>query len=494
MKMKRNLAAVAIAAALGGSVLTYNVTRDDHNNPAPQYVFAQERGTPPLTFAPMIRKVTPAVVNVTSEVRPQPRSSQRGRRGTPQLPPGFEEFFRGFGGIPDEMPERRRGGGLGSGVIVSADGYILTNNHVVEGADKVTVSLPDRREFSAKVIGTDPPTDVAVLKVDAKNLPVLPISDSGKVQVGDIALAVGNPFGIGQTVTMGIIGATGRAALGTGGYEDFIQTDAAINPGNSGGALVNATGELIGINTAIISRSGGNQGVGFAIPVNMARDVMDQLVKGGKVTRGYIGVMPQDVTPELARAFKLTTATGAAVTSVEPAGPAGKAGLQVGDVITAVDGTPVADANALRLRISRTSPGTKVQLTVKRGEATQQIPVTLGTLPTDAEDRPGTPEPGPGTSSTMQGVSVEELTPQVARQLRLPENVTGVIVSSVDPASAAAEAGLREGDVIQQVNRKNVANVREFETALRTQSNGSVLLLVNRRGVSQFVVVEPMGR
>jgi serine protease Do len=490
--MKRNFAAVAIAAALGGSVLTYNVTRDNNNNAAPQYVFAQERGTPPLTFAPMIRKVTPAVVNVTSESRPQP--SSRGRRGTQGLPPGFEEFFRGFGGGIPDMPERRRGGGLGSGVIVSADGYILTNNHVVEDADKVTVSLPDRREFTAKVIGTDPPTDVAVLKIDAKNLPVLPISDSGKVQVGDIALAVGNPFGIGQTVTMGIIGATGRAALGTGGYEDFIQTDAAINPGNSGGALVNATGELIGINTAIISRSGGNQGVGFAIPVNMARDVMDQLVKGGKVTRGYIGVVPQDVTPELARAFKLGSATGAAVTSVEPTGPASKAGLQVGDVITAVDGTAVADANALRLRISRTAPGTKVQLTIKRGDATQQIPVTLGTLPTDGQERPGEAEPGQSSSSTMQGVSVEDLTPEVARQLRLPDDVTGVIVSNVDPASAAAEAGLRQGDVIQQVNRKNVVNVREFEAALRTQTNGSVLLLVNSRGVTRFIVVEPTSR
>jgi serine protease Do len=332
------------------------------------------------------------------------------------------------------------------------------------------------------------------LKIDATNLPVLPISDSGKVQVGDIALAVGNPFGVGQTVTMGIIGATGRAALGTGGYEDFIQTDAAINPGNSGGALVNASGQLIGINTAIISRSGGNQGIGFAIPVNMAREVMDQLVKGGKVTRGYIGVFPQDVTPELARAFKLGSATGAAVTSVEPGGPAGKAGLQVGDVITAVDGTAVADANALRLRISRTAPGTKVQLTIKRGEATQQLPVTLGTLPSTDDDTPGTPEPGQSSSSTMQGVSVEALTPQLSQQLRLPDNVTGVVVTSVDPASAAAEAGLRQGDVIQQVNRKDVANVREFDAALRAQSSGSVLLLVHSRGGSRFIVVEPVSR
>ena len=496
--MKRNLAVVAMAAALGGSAITYHVTSDQHATP--QYVFAQERGAPPLTFAPVIRKVTPAVVNVTSEVRPQRTSSNRnrGRGGPGQLPPGLEDFFRGFGGgIPDfDMPERRRGGGLGSGVIVSADGYVLTNNHVVEGADKVTVSLSDRREFTAKVVGTDPLTDVAVLKLNATNLPVLPISDSGRVQIGDIALAVGNPFGIGQTVTMGIIGATGRATnMHPGNYEDFIQTDAAINPGNSGGALVNANGQLIGINTAIISSGGGNQGIGFAIPINMAREVMDQLVKSGKVVRGYMGAGIQEITPDLQRSFKLTSPNGAVITSVAPGSGAAKGGLQVGDVVTHVNGEAVSDPNALRLRISRTPPGSTVNLRVQRPEGTKQVSVTLGTLPGDQEDTPRGPgEPEGGERSGLEGVSVEGLTPETARQLQLPAGTTGVVISDVRPDSPAAEAGLRRGDVIQQVNRRDVASVREFENALRGAGRGSVVLLVSSRGGSRFVVVEPSTR
>jgi Do/DeqQ family serine protease len=494
--MKRNIAVIALAAALGGSAVTYHVTREPE---APNYVFAQS-GINSLTFAPMLRKATPAVVNVTSEVRPQRTSSQnrnrRPGRGGQQLPPGFEDFFRGFGfGGPDfEMPERRRGGGVGSGVIVTPDGYILTNNHVGEGADRVTVSLSDRRELIAKVVGTDPLTDIAVLKVDVGGLPSLPISDSAKVQVGDLALAIGNPFGIGQTVTMGIIGATGRAGLHPGNYEDFIQTDAAINPGNSGGALVTSTGHLIGINTAIISSGGGNQGIGFAIPINMAREVMDQLVKTGKVVRGYMGAGIQEVTPELARAFNLKSPSGAAITRVEPGSPAEKAGLQSGDVVTAVNGEAVADHNALRLRISRTAPGTTVRLTVNREGKEMQLPVTLGTLPTDDEGRPATGDFGPGARSPLEGVSVDDITPELSRQLRLPPNVTGVIVTEVDPTSPAAEAGLRRGDVIVQVNRQRVTSVREFEAEVRRAGRGTVLLLVNTNGVNRFVPIEPETR
>lgn len=499
--MKRNLTVVAIAAALGGSAITYHVTSEHHATP--QYVFAQERGAPPLTFAPVIKKITPAVVNVTSEVRPQRTSTRnrgRGQGGPSQLPPGLEDFFRGFGGgggVPEfDMPERRRGGGLGSGVIVSPDGYVLTNNHVVEGADKVTVSLSDRREFTAKVVGTDPLTDVAVLKLSASNLPVLPISDSARVQIGDIALAVGNPFGIGQTVTMGIIGATGRATnMHPGNYEDFIQTDAAINPGNSGGALVNANGQLIGINTAIISSGGGNQGIGFAIPINMAREVMDQLVKSGKVVRGFMGAGIQPITPELQQQFKLSSLNGALITSVTPGSGAAKGGLQVGDVVTQVNGDAVTDPNALRLRISRTAPGSTVHLTVQRPEGAKQVDITLGTLPSGQEDTPQGPgEPGGGERSGLQGVSVEALTPETARQLQLQEGVTGVVVTDVSPDSAAAEAGLQRGDVIQQVNRRNIASVREFDNALRGAGKGSVLLLVSSRGGSRFIVVEPNTR
>jgi serine protease Do len=487
-----------MVAALGGSAITYRVTQDV--NASPQYVFAQERGVPGMTFAPMLRKIVPAVVNVTSEVRPQ-RSNLRSRRGgggQGQLPPGLEDFFRGFGGgIPEfDMPERPRGGGMGSGVIVTADGYILTNNHVVEGADRVTVALQDRREFTAKVVGTDPLTDVAVLKVEAKNLPVLAISDSTKVQVGDLALAIGNPFGLRQTVTMGIVGATGRTTgMHPGNYEDFIQTDAAINPGNSGGALVNTSGQLIGINTAIISSGGGNQGIGFAIPVNMAREVMDQLVKGGKVVRGYMGAGIQTITPELQRAMNLSSPSGVAITRLQPGEAAEKAGIKVGDVVTAINGEAVSDDNTLRLRISRTSPGSTVKLTVQRADGTKaEIPVTLGTLPTEDDvDQQGNRELGPGSRSLLEGVSVDELNPQIARQLQLPDNTRGVLVTEVRPDSAAAEAGLRRGDVIQQVNRRDVATVREFENAVRSNTK-SVLLLVNSRGATRFIVIEPSGR
>jgi serine protease Do len=381
--------------------------------------------------------------------------------------------------------------GTGSGVIVTNDGYIMTNNHVVEGATEVKVTLNDRREFDAKVIGNDPRTDVAVLKIESKNLPVLAISDSTRVQVGDVALAIGNPFGIGQTVTMGIVSATGRAGLNPENYEDFIQTDAAINPGNSGGALVNTSGQLIGINTAIISRTGGNQGIGFAIPINMAREVMDQLVKTGKVVRGYMGAGVQDITPELSRAFKLKSTAGSAITAVEPGSPAERAGLRAGDVVTAINGESVADSNALRLRISRTAPGTTVKLTVQRPEGPTDLNVTLARLP----DRGGPTEgdlgeegPGGGAPSALEGVSVSELTPQIAAELQLGSNVNGVVVTRVAPGSGAAEAGLRRGDVITQVNRKPVTNAREFEQAV---GRGTVLLLVNRGGGSIFIAVEP---
>jgi serine protease Do len=492
--MNRNFALVAVAAAsLSGAVSWHYAT--EHAT-APVEVHAQG-GAPSLTFAPMVRKVTPAVVNISSTrvVRTSSNNRQRpnGRRQQPQTPEDFfgELFGRGGGGFPGMPEQPRRQGGVGSGVIVTADGYILTNNHVVEDADQVTVSLSDRREFTAKVIGTDPNTDVAVLKIDGRNLPTVPLRDAATPAVGDLAFAVGNPFGIGQTVTMGIVSATSR---GMGGaieqYEDFIQTDAAINPGNSGGALVNASGELIGINTAILAGGGGgNQGIGFAIPVTMAREVMDQLIKTGKVVRGYMGAQVQDVTPALARAFKLPTAAGAALPSIEPNSPAAKAGLQPGDVVTAVNGEAVADARALRLRISRTTPGTVVRLTVNRADGQKEIPVTLGTLPTQDRDNDGQPDLQGGARTPLQGVSVDELDAQTAQQLRLPETVKGVVVTEVEPSSAAYEAGLRRGDVIQSVNRQPVTSVRQFETAVARGQ--TVLLLVNRGGGSLFIAIEP---
>jgi serine protease Do len=484
--MRKKIGLTAVVAALAGSVFTWQMA---DRSPAPQYVLAQDQQYVSLTFAPLVRKTMPAVVTVETTIRP---AQTRTRRAPQGLPPGFEDFF-GFGPFGGGPQEPRRGGGTGSGVIVTRDGYIITNNHVIEGATEVKITLADRREMTAKIIGTDPRTDVAVLKVDGSNLSVLPISDSTKVQVGDVALAIGNPFGIGQTVTMGIISATGRAGLNPENYEDFIQTDAAINPGNSGGALVNTSGQLIGINTAIISRSGGNQGVGFAIPINMAREVMDQLVKTGKVTRGYMGAGVQDITPELAKAFKLSSASGAAITRVEPGSPAERAGLQAGDVVTAVNGEPVADSTALRLRISRTAPGSNVRLTVQREGGPRELTVTLGKLPERGGPASGGDEDGPlgeGTGSALRGLSVDELTADIAAELQLPRGTRGVVVTRVEPNSAASEAGLRRGDVITQVNRRDVTSVRDFETAVG-RGAGTVLLLVNRGGVSIFVPVEP---
>ena len=380
------------------------------------------------------------------------------------------------------FPSEQRSEGLGSGVIMSPEGYILTNNHVVDGATSVEVVLPDRREFKARVIGKDDKTDIAVVKIDAGNLPAITIGDSDKVQVGDYALAVGNPFGVGQTVTMGIVSATHRG-LGNEieAYEDFIQTDAAINPGNSGGALVNDRGELIGINTAIIAHgSEGNQGIGFAVPVNLARNIMDQILKNGKVTRARLGILPQDVTPTIARQFGVKDSEGALVGEVEPNSPAAKAGLKTGDIILDVSGHSVNDANQLRNMISSMQPGTNVNLKIWRDGAQRTLPVTLGELnPEEATNRGSSSNNS--SNNALDGVSVENLTPQLARELKVPATTSGVVVNEVSPASAAASAGLQQGDVIQEVNRRPVKNVAEYEAAVRNSKEGT-LLLVNRGG------------
>jgi serine protease Do len=357
---------------------------------------------------------------------------------------------------------------------------------VIDGATDVKVHLSDKRELTAKIVGSDKKTDIAVLKVDATDLPVLPLGNSKNVEVGDIVLAIGNPFGIGKTVTMGIVGATGRRGLSIEDYEDFIQTDAAINPGNSGGALINTRGELIGINTAILSRSGGNQGVGFAVPVNLAHHVMKQIMENGKVVRGYLGVLIQPVNPAIAKAFGVSKNNGALVGDVTAGSPASKAGVKQGDVITSVDGTPVDDPSQLRLQIASMAPGTEVNLKVLRDGKEQTIPVTLGELPS----QPGENAKSEKTSSPMSGLSVDDLSPAVAQQLDLPAGTKGVVIVNVQPGSAAADAGLRRGDVISEVARKPVTTVEEFNQAVRAAGTGDVLLLVNRGGSSMYVVVE----
>jgi serine protease Do len=436
-----------------------------------------------MSFAPIVKNAQPAVVSIAS-TKVVKISGDEG------LSPLFDDpmFRQFFGDGPQNRfgkQREQREQGLGSGVIVAPDGYILTNNHVIDGANEIRVYTSDKRELKGRVIGADPKTDIAVVKVEAKNLPTLPFADSSQAQVGDIVLAIGNPFGVGQTVTMGIISATGRGNLGIEDYEDFIQTDAAINPGNSGGALINASGQLIGVNTAILSRAGGNQGVGFAVPANLARTVMNQLLKNGKVVRGYLGVMIQPVTPEIAKAFNLPDARGALIGEVTPDGPAARAGLAQGDVIIELDGVRVDDSRDLRLKIGQLAPGSTIRLKLLRDGNPREVNATLGELPNEKEAA----SDGKQESGSPDGLSVENLTPQIARQLGLQSGASGVVVTDVQDGSRADDAGLRRGDVIQQVNRRPVNNVAEFERAMKQAGDRSAALLVNRNGHTSFVAL-----
>jgi len=433
-------------------------------------------------FSAVLKTALPAVVNIhTSKiVRPRP-----GR-----MTPFFDEpFFRQFFGdqFGQMQPRPQREQSLGSGVIISSDGIILTNNHVIDGATDVRVDLADKREFEAKVVGTDAKTDVAVLRINATGLPTLALGDSAKLQVGDLVFAIGEPFGLDGTATMGIVSATGRSMGGQiESYEDFIQTDAAINPGNSGGALVDVRGNLIGINTAIVpGGGGGNRGVGFAIPINMARSVMDQIVSHGKVVRGYLGIHIQDVSAQMAKQFGLSEVRGVLVNDVAPDTPSSRAGLKRGDVILELNSQPVNSANELRLRISQTAPGSAVKLQVWRDNKAQDFNVTLGELPEEAAKA----APGESGGGVMEGVEVQELTSDLARELGLPEKTHGVAVTDVDPASAAASV-LDRGDVIQEVNHRPVASIQQYRQAVEAAGNQPLLLLVNREGVTRYVVVE----
>jgi len=443
----------------------------------------------PLTsFAPIVKRAMPAVVNVSSSKVVKPQQMPRGMFDDPF----FRQFFGGR--MPEfQQPRAQRETSLGSGVVVSPDGYILTNNHVVDGATDVKVSFNDKSEYPAKVVGTDKYVDIAVLKVNRTGLTALPFADSSKAQAGDVVLAMGEPYGLRGTVTMGIISALGRGGLGIERFEDFIQTDAAINQGNSGGALVDTHGELVGINTAILAGdTGGNQGIGFAIPANLARQEMDQILKHGKVTRGYMGILPQELTPELAKQFGIPNGHGVAVAQVVPGGPAEHAGLKVGDVITAINGNPINDVNEFRLEVAGFAPNTTVHLKIARSGQTLDIPVTLGefNLEAEANGQPGN-VPSGGEKGALHGVTVQGLTGDLRRELQLPEGTTGVVITDVDEDSPAAAAGLAQGDVIMQVNHHAVSTVDEFNKAVRAgESKDSTLLLVRTpRGGTAFVVV-----
>ncbi|HEX4263711.1 MAG TPA: DegQ family serine endoprotease [Verrucomicrobiae bacterium] len=462
------------------------------------------------SYAPIVKRVAPSVVNIYST------RTVREREANPFFnDPFFRRFFgpnddqdqdqdknQGQGSRRRRQPRAERSQSLGSGVIISADGYILTANHVVEGADEIKVALASGgQEFTAKVIGADAPTDVAVLKISGKDLPIVTIADSDKLEVGDVVLAIGNPFGVGQTVTMGIVSAVGRTALGINQYENFIQTDAAINPGNSGGALVDAEGRLVGINTAIFSESGGYQGVGFAVPVSLARSVMERLIKFGKVTRGYLGVDIQSLTTELTQEFNLPDQSGALVTDIEPGTPAAKAGLKNGDVIREIDGKKITDSQQLRLLISQSAPGTKVTVKFLRSEEDKKpvektTTATLGTLPgqANAKDDNAPDQEKNSNYDSLDGVEVADIDSNARQQYGIPNNVRGAVVSSVDENSNSADAGVREGDVIQEINHEPVKSADDAVRLSDKAHGNRVLLRVwrqnNGQGGSFYITVD----
>ena len=436
------------------------------------------------SYAPIVERVEPAVVTIRVEKRASMEPTDQ------QIPDDL--FRRFFGG---QMPRGRmipRGieRGLGSGVIVTQDGYILTNNHVVDGTDKVQVELPDSRSFSAKVIGTDPATDLAVVKIDASSLPTLTIGDSDAVKVGDQVLAVGNPLNIGETVTAGIISAKGRQTPdGSDSYQDFLQTDAAINHGNSGGALVNMAGQLIGINSQILSPSDGNIGLGFAIPSNMAKNVMNQLVKNGVVHRAKLGVTIQGISHDMATAMNLPSTHGALVSSVEEGGPAAKAGLKQGDVITQFNGKAVVDSVQLRNEVAATAPGSSVAMEVLRSGRSETLHATLGELAPAKGERAFRSSKNNGEGGKY-GMSVQPLTPDLAGQVGVPRSTQGVLVAGVDPEGIAADSGLAEGDVIEKVNGKAVTTVDGLRSALDSASGKPALLLVHRKDATIFLTLK----
>ncbi len=457
-------------------------------------------------FSEIVNQVTPAVVNIA--VTGGGKTGGRGRRsplppGPFEVPPGEE----GPGGqlpIPPPMPP---GGGhgrpdqsAGSGVVVDPNGFIVTNNHVVEGATQITVTLSDRREFIATVVGTDPKTDLAVVKIEAKNLPALKWAEYEKLQVGDLVLAVGSPFGLSSTVTLGIISALGRGNVGIADYEDFIQTDAAINPGNSGGALVNVNGELIGINTAIFSRTGGSEGIGFAIPSSIALDIVESLQKTGKVVRGWMGVAIQEITPALAKSFKLPEQRkGVLISDVNENGPSHAAGIKRGDVVIAFNGKDVLNVSQLRNLVARTMVGKDAQVKVLRDGKEQTIMVKVAERPTDemlAKKEPAAPKEPLETvklpDNVLASLRVQALDAATMSQLNIPAKTTGVVVASVESGGAAEAAGLQRGDVIQEVNHEVVKTLEDYQKASSLLKKDELaVLLLSRQGNSLFVAVNP---
>lgn len=439
-------------------------------------------------FSEIAKSVSPSVVNIstTKVVR---------RQQTP-----FDEFFNFLQPFPDRETRRWKERSLGSGVIVSTDGYIVTNNHVVEQADEISVTLYDKKSFRATVVGTDPKTDIAIIKINASGLPVIPWGDSNRLQVGEFVLAIGNPFGLNHTVTMGIISAIGRADVGIVDYEDFIQTDAAINPGNSGGPLVNIRGELIGINTAIFSKTGGYQGIGFAAPSNMVQLVIDQLRKKGKVTRGWIGVTIQELTPDLAHEFGAEAANGVLVSDIAKGGPAHRAGIKRGDIILEFDGKRIRDTAALRNMAAQSKIGSQVEIKLLRQKREMTVRATIVELPSEqAEAIPSTTSISPNwggidsiEENVLSGLAVMSVSPSIAKQLGLEPNEKGVVIAKIEIGSPADRAGIRKGDVIQEIGRNKIIDVNDFNRAISgIRPHDSALLFINRSGKRFYAALKP---
>ncbi|MCS1411530.1 MAG: Periplasmic pH-dependent serine endoprotease DegQ [Verrucomicrobia subdivision 3 bacterium] len=441
----------------------------------------QRTGQVPASFSDVVKEVSPSVVRINT-------TSKTVSREIRTTPFGWPWWF--FDDLP--VPPRFEGPirkGLGSGVIISEDGYILTNNHLVDGVDRIKVILStNEREYQAELVGTDPKSDLAVLKIGATALPYIRIGDSDQIEVGDIVLAVGNPFGVGQTVTMGIVGATGRASMGLD-YEDFIQTDAAINPGNSGGALVDIEGRLVGINTAILSKTGANQGIGFAIPTNLARNVIEDLIEKGRVVRGFLGVGIQDINPQLAEYFDIENSEGALVADVAPNGPAERAGLRVGDVITKFNDTRIKDSRQLKLLIGESDPQTNHDLLVLRNNKLKSIMVSLDEL---ADDQPVLSRNSfvPESEGGLDGVTVSDLDFYTRQRLRAPRSLRGALVTKVDRQSPSWRAGLRLGDVIREINGTRISDADAAIAKSETLDGDIILLWIWRNGSSFFMTVD----
>jgi len=507
--MKKTLLAVLAAGALTTGAAWHGLAAD---SPKADTQKAATISTPIThaiaggrdSYADVVSVAAPAVVTIRTEGKARMRATMFGQDGQDgQEGQDPEDLLRRFFGdrfgqdqrgqrTPRQQQRVPRQRALGSGVIVTSDGYILTNNHVVDGADEIKVELTDDRTLSAKLVGTDKASDLALLKVTAGDLHPIAIGNSENVKVGDVVLAVGNPLGVGQTVTMGIISAKGRSTtVGDGGYEDFLQTDAPINHGNSGGALVNTRGELVGINSQILSSNDGNIGIGFAIPSNMAQNVMEQLRTKGKVTRAQLGVTVQQVTSDLAESLGLKHAGGAIVSSVTAGSAADKAGIKRGDVIESFNGQQVHDFNTLRNRVAEAGPGSTADVTISRDGSEKHLSVKLDEATPSKMARERDAEPGASDDKASLGVAVTPLTPELAERTKASKDAHGLVVEDVNPNGRAADAGIQAGDVIQEVNREPVKSIDDLRAALKKTTDKPTLLLIQRQGSNLFVTVKP---